>query len=62
MSPKQNIDFKIEIQCPDCGTMLELDEKREYYCKDYNRVLSESEIRTRCDYNIWIVETNKQTY
>ena len=39
MSPKQNID---------CGTMLELNEKREYYCKDCNRVLSENEIRTRC--------------
>ena len=39
MSPKQNIDFKIEIQCPDCGTMLELNEKREYYCKDCKRVL-----------------------
>ncbi len=48
MSPKQNMDFKIEIQCPDCGTMLELNEKREYYCKDCIRVLSENEIRTRC--------------
>ena len=48
MSTNQNSDFKIEIQCPDCGTILELNEKREYFCKECDRVLSENEIRARC--------------
>jgi len=38
----------IEIQCPDCGTILKMDEQKEYICDDCDRVLSESEIRERC--------------
>ena len=36
------------IQCPDCGNLFIYNEEREIYCKNCNRVFSESEIRARC--------------
>lgn len=38
----------IELQCPDCGSILIITEMREYYCDECERVLSEREIRERC--------------
>jgi len=38
----------VEIQCPDCGSMLKINEEREYFCEDCNRVLFENEIRKSC--------------
>jgi len=38
----------IEIQCPDCGTILKMNEEKEYFCDDCDRILFESQIRERC--------------
>ncbi len=40
--------LKIEVQCPDCGCIFRLNEEREYFCKNCNRVFYENEIRERC--------------
>ncbi len=41
-------NFVIKIQCPDCGFIFILNEKREYFCYNCQRVYTENEIRARC--------------
>ncbi len=36
------------IQCPDCGNIFVLNENREYFCYNCQRVYTENEIRARC--------------
>ena len=42
----KNSVSKIEIQCPDCGTILTQTETREWYIKECKRALDEK-IRER---------------
>ena len=41
-------NYGIKIQCPDCGSIFILNEHREYFCRNCDKIYSESEIRERC--------------
>lgn len=40
--------FKVQIQCPDCGSIFILNKEAEIYCSECKRIFSENEIRKRC--------------
>lgn len=46
--PSSLNNFHIQIQCPVCGSVFVLNEKRNYYCEICNRIYTENEIRARC--------------
>ena len=46
--PNSLNNFHIQIQCPVCGNIFILNEKRNYYCEICNRIYTENEIRARC--------------
>ena len=45
---KSIIKNEIKIQCPNCGSIFILNESREYFCRNCDKIYSESEIRERC--------------
>lgn len=45
MNANQNSHIELDIQCPDCGTRLELSLMRKYFYAECDRAFSEDEIR-----------------
>ena len=39
---------ELEIQCPECGTILRFDELEAFHCSKCKRFFDEAEIRERC--------------
>ena len=41
-------NFGTKIQCPDCGTIFQMNEYGECFCPRCKRVYPKSEVRERC--------------
>ena len=40
--------YDVKIQCPDCGSIFQLNSYGEFYCRRCDRIITEDEIRERC--------------
>jgi len=40
--------YDAKIQCPDCGSIFQLDSHGEFFCRRCDRIFTEVEIRERC--------------
>lgn len=40
--------YGIKIQCPDCGSIFQLNSYGEFFCRRCDRIFTEDEIRERC--------------
>ena len=40
--------YDVKIQCPDCGSIFQLNSLGEFFCRKCERIFIEAEIRERC--------------